>query len=303
MTVLLIDQDREKNNQINEALIEAGYDVLTVNDRNKALEYINNEHIAIVIAAYGVSGYPGEDLVADVLQANSNIPPFVVFLVDEGAQQGAVDCLAPISGDYMVRPVSPDGLRARIAVAKRSVDMRVLLDRVQKDGESLALYDQLTGILNRQAVYDQALAEISRAQREKLPLCVAMLEISNLQQIEAEYNLEIRDKVLRYVSSAVRANVRIYDILGRWIGAKFLLLLPNTRVEDAASVVERVNNSISTIGIELPDRSHLDIIVNYGVSSLAPEETAPLYLLVEQANSALLEANSEIEKQVVYFEG
>ncbi|MCH7662557.1 MAG: diguanylate cyclase [Chloroflexi bacterium] len=302
MRVLLIDQDTRQSNQINESLAGEGYEVFEVSGRNKALEYINNNQIAIVIAAYGMSGFPGEDLVADVIQANTEIPPFIIFLVEEGSQQGAVDCLAPISGDYMIRPVSPDGIRARIVVAKRSIDMRDRLDRVRRDGESLALYDQLTGILNRQAVYDQALAEISRAQREKLPLCVAMLEISNLQQIEAEYNVEIRDQVLRYVSSAVRANVRIYDILGRWIGAKFLLMLPNTNVEDASSVVERVNESIATINIELPDSRRLEITVNFGVSSLPPGETVPLYMLVEQANTALLEANSEVKNQVVYFE-
>ena len=303
MRVLSIDQDSKQSNQINDGLAGEGYEVFEVNDKKKALEYINNQQIEIVIAAYGMSSFPGEDLVADVLQANTEIPPFIIFLVDEGSQQGAVDCLAPIAGDYMVRPITPEGLRARITVAKRSIDMKKRLDRVQMDSESLALYDQLTGILNRQAVYDQALAEISRAQRENSPLCVAMLEINNLQQIEAEYNVEIRDQVLRYVSSAVRANVRIYDILGRWIGAKFLLMLPNTRVEDASSVVERVNESISTIGIDLPDRSRLEITVNFGVSSLPPEETVPLYMLVEQANSALLEANNEKKKQVVYFEG
>ena len=303
MRVLIIDDDAKHRKLIKESLSEEDYEIFAVGNGKKGLKTLEKEQINLLIAAYDMPKFGGKKLVAGILESKIDSFPFIVFLVNEGSQQEAVDCLEPMTGDYMVKPISSDGLRARIAVVKRSIDIKDRLDTVRKDSKSLALYDQLTGVFNRQAVYDQALAEISRSQREGLPLSVAMIEIRNLQEIEEEHGTNVRNQALRYVSSAVRANVRIYDILGRWIGAKFMLMLPNTSLEDVSTVVERVNQSISTIGIQLPDRSRMEIQVNVGVSSLPPAETIPLYMLVEQANSALLEANNEVETQVVYFDG
>lgn len=303
MRVLIIDNDAKQRKMISESLIEEGYEIFAFGNGKKGLKSLQAEKISILIAAFDMPKFGGKELVDGILASKVDPSPFIVFLVNEGSQQAAVDCLGAILGDYMISPISSDGLRARIAVVKRSIKIRDRLDAVSKDSESLALYDQLTGVFNRQAVYDQALAEISRSQREGLHLSIAMIEICDLQEIEEEHGIKIRNQALRYVSSAVRANVRIYDILGRWIGAKFMLMLPNTNLEDVSTVVERVNQSISTIGIQLPDRSRLEIQVNVGVSSLPRAETIPLYMLVEQANSALLKASNEVETQVVYFEG
>ncbi|MEK6256895.1 MAG: diguanylate cyclase [Chloroflexota bacterium] len=303
MRVLIIDNDAKQRNKISKILSKENFEVIEAEDGEKGLKALEKQPVKILISAFVTPGITSEQLVAGILAAKLDSPPFVIFLVDEKFQEVAVDCLAPVSGDYMLTPISPDGLRARMAVAKRSVELKERLEKVRRDSKSLALYDQLTGVYNRQAVYDQALAEISRSQREGFPLSVAMIEIINLEGIEKEHGPEIRDQILRYVSSAVRANVRIYDILGRWIGAKFLLMLPNTNMEDVSVLVERVFQSIETITIELPDRSRLKIDVKFGVSSLPSKETIPLYMLVEQANGALLEASNEMENQIVYFEG
>lgn len=303
MRVLIIDNDAKQRKMISESLIEEGYEIFAFSNGNKGLKALPTENINIVISTYDMPKFGGKKLVDGILASKVDPYPFIIFLVNEGDQHAAVDCLGDMLGDYMISPVTSDGLRARIAIVNRSIKMKNRMDTVYKDSESLALYDPLTGVFNRQAVYDQALAEISRSQREGLHLSIAMIEICDLQDIEEEYGAKIRDQALRYVSSAVRANVRIYDILGRWIGAKFMLMLPNTSLEDVSTVMERVNQSISTIGIQLPDRSQLDIQVNVGVSSMPPTETFPLYMLVEQANSALLDASNKVETRVVYFDG
>ncbi|MEK6256792.1 MAG: diguanylate cyclase, partial [Chloroflexota bacterium] len=289
MHVLIIDNDTKQRNAVEEYLDVENYDISSSMDWKEGKEIVeDSKDVNIIIAAFDMPDFSGKDFIEDIQSLKLDKKPYVIFLVDEKNILDAVDCFGTLLGDYILKPLSPEGLRARIAVTKQSIALREKLDRVKRDSESLTLYDQLTGVLNRQAVYDQALAEISRAQREARPLSVAMIELSNLQQIETKHGNEVRDQALRYVSSAVRANVRIYDILGRWIGAKFLLMLPNTNLNEASIVVGRVSQSIATIGIELPDHSRLRVDVKFGVSSIPPEETIPLYMLVEQANSALL---------------
>ena len=300
--ILIIDNDAKQRKSVEDFLKVDKYEISSADDWNSGKKSAEDQEVSLIIADFDSPGISGDEFVAEVQSLNAETPPFIVFLVNEESISNAVDCCGTMTCDYILKPVSPDGLRARIAVAKRSIALKEKLDRVKRDSESLALYDQLTGVLNRQAVYDQALAEISRAQREAKPLSVAMIELSNLRQIEAKYPREVRDQALRYVASAVRANVRIYDILGRWIGAKFMLMLPNTNLNDATIVVDRVHESISTIGIELPDHTHLRTDVVFGVSSIPPGETIPLYMLVEQANSALQIARSQVKSPVAIYE-
>lgn len=303
MRVLILDANSNDHQNILAGLSGEDFEIIEVSDGDKGLEIIAEQRVNILIASYSLEGFPGPELVSAILAIDSVSPPFVIFIVEEETQQEVVEALASLSGDYLTKPISPDDLRARMAIVKRSITMQERTDRVRQESETIALYDVLTGMFNRQVIYDHGLAEISRSQREGHNLSIAMVEINNLAEIEKQHGNEIRDQVLRYVSSAIRANVRIYDLLGRWIGAKFLLMLPNTNLEDASTVIKRVNESISAIGIPLPDHSSLAISVRFGVSSLPSEGTMPFYQLVEHANEALQQAKNESERQVVFFEG
>ncbi|MBW8011194.1 MAG: diguanylate cyclase [Chloroflexi bacterium] len=301
MRILILDNDEEQRKFVRDNISSDDYELIEVENGQAALDILREKPIEILITEFEMPDFSAMDLVNNILSSNLEKFPFIILITDEETQNEAVDCLGPIPGDYIIKPLDPEGLRARVKVAERSISMQERLSRVRKESASLALYDKLTGVLNRQAIYDQALAEISRAQRGNIMVSVAMIEVANLTGVTEKHGSDIRDQALRYVASAIRANVRIYDILGRWMGAKFLLVLPNTSEENAAKVVERVNQSVSTIGIRLPDRKRLDVEVAIGVSSLPDEESMPLYVLVDQANEALKKAvEGESDKVVVY---
>ncbi|MDH5507223.1 MAG: GGDEF domain-containing protein, partial [Anaerolineae bacterium] len=123
----------------------------------------------------------------------------------------------------------------------------------------------------------------------------------NLGEINLQHGDKVGDQVLRYVSRATRANIRIYDLLGRWIGAKFLLVLPNANIRNAMKVLERVNQSIATIGIHLPQEDHINIEVGIGVTTSPVGDSLPLYILIEQANEALQKTDHPAPENLVVF--
>ena len=112
-----------------------------------------------------------------------------------------------------------------IAVAERTLALQARAKETSgHSSDSLALYDHLTSVLNRQAIYERALAEMNRSQRDGNQVGIAMIEIVNLDEIIEKYGSDVRDQSVRFVARAARANMRIYDLVGRWIGAKFMYI-------------------------------------------------------------------------------
>jgi diguanylate cyclase (GGDEF)-like protein len=300
--VLILDNDPDHLEFLSTQLSEIGYEVIAEGERERALEIIEDEPVKIIISEFKMSNFRGPELVNEILAANLEEYPYIILMTEQDDQKNAVDCLGPLAGDYLLKPISEDDLRARVKIAERSIAMQARLRETIDQTEALAIYDHLTGVLNRQAVYERALAEISRAQRENVPVSLAMIEVRNLKEIEDKFGSDIRDQAVRFVARATRANVRIYDLVGRWIGAKFLLLLPGATLKNSRRVVERVSKSISTIRIRQPDGGRLQLDIMVGLTRLPSDESVPLYVLIEQANEALLKASEDIMETVVEYE-
>jgi diguanylate cyclase (GGDEF)-like protein len=166
------------------------------------------------------------------------------------------------------------------------------------------MYDALTNLLNRQAIYERALAELNRSNREGIDAGVAMIEVANLEEIENEYGEEVRDQAIRFVARATRANVRIYDLVGRWIGAKFLLMLPGLSNDKTQTIFERIHKAITTIRVRVPDGDRLKLDIRVGYTNADVDNPVPLYMLIEHVNSALEDAAKSGRNPVVkYHEG
>lgn len=303
MRSLLLISDPEERRTASEVLDEKGYEVLEGTDPQAAVEKLEDGEGNIVVADYEMPGFSGADLVNRILAAGFESDPFVILLTDEDNQSEAARCLGPVHGDFLIKPLSAKALLARISIAERSIALQADILEASGDSESLALYDRLTGVLNRQAVYEQALAELSRAQRMHWPLSLAMVEINNLTEVRETQGPDVRNTLIRYVARAIRANVRIYDLVGRWIGAKFLLMLPGATAEDTSHVVDRVQTSIATIGVPSSGDKRIGADVSVGITCLVDGGIVPLYMLIEQANLALQRAGSAREKRVAIYQG
>ncbi len=301
MRVLILDNDPEQRKGLRSNLEGLEFEVVDMSGGEAALDALNEELIDIVVAEFDMPTFSGIDLVNGMLAADLQKTPYLILLVRADGQRAAVDCLGPLPGDYLVRPFSEEDLKAKLAMAERS--MAFLARMREQQGDESALYDPLTGVLNKQAVYERALAEVNRAQREQVPVSIAMAEIHNLTEIGEKHGLETSDQAMRYVARAARANLRLYDLVGRWVGMKFLLVLPGASRENIETVMERVDKSIATIRLRVPDGDHLQLDVRFGAVAKGKEETLQLYEIVEQANEALMKASRGEDGRIVIFGG
>jgi len=113
--------------------------------------------------------------------------------------------------------------------------------------EQLAATDPLTGLANRRGCEKSIAGEISRAERERKPLSCIMLDIDRFKQVNDTMGHQSGDQVLREISAMLRQSVRAYDIVARWGGEEFLIVLPGADLEAARQLAERIRVGVQKL--------------------------------------------------------
>jgi diguanylate cyclase (GGDEF)-like protein len=287
--VLLYSDDEHQIELVSEILNGDDYNLLIEQDSASLFGHLKEEPPELIISNFDLP-YGGIDLVNSILALLQAPFPYVLFLTEEFSEKYAVDCLGPIPGDFAVKPVRGQELEARIVVAERTIALQKRLHSQEELPPDVAMYDDLTNLLNRQAIYEHAMAEVNRSQREKSPVCLVMIEINNAAVIEEKHGKDMYRQTVRFVARAIRANLRMYDHVGRWMDAKFLVILPGLTPEFGQGVVERILNAVHSINLRLEDQTLLDLDVAGGYTYAKPETARPLYEQIDEANIALSQA-------------
>ncbi len=156
--------------------------------------------------------------------------------------------------------------------------------------------DQLTGTLNRRGLDDAFEREAARADRQESPLCLALLDIDNFKQLNDTHGHQAGDHALVYLVGMVRETVRPNDEVARFGGEEFLILLPDTGMEEAVSVMARLQRNL-TKKFFLHDNERLLITFSAGVAERASGETRDAVL--GRADKALYRAKRAGKNRVL----
>jgi len=152
----------------------------------------------------------------------------------------------------------------------------------------MATLDPLTKVYNRGHFFEMATLAFKGSLRYKRPLSVFMLDIDNFKQINDAHGHQVGDDVLRTVVERFSRIVRDIDILGRYGGDEFVILLPETDLSEAAQVAERLRENISESPIPTSVGS-IDISVSIGIATVSPD-TPTLTTLLKRADDALYQS-------------
>jgi diguanylate cyclase (GGDEF)-like protein len=157
-------------------------------------------------------------------------------------------------------------------------------------------HDLLTGLANRRLLAERLKQEAGRASRQEAPLCLALADLDNFKQINDSWGHDVGDEVLCAVASGIQGALRDYDLCGRWGGEEFLLLLPQTRQQEAAMAMGRVIEAVRALRPPGLPAEH-PVRVSIGVTEYAPDERPED--AVSRADAALLQAKREGRDRVV----
>lgn len=160
----------------------------------------------------------------------------------------------------------------------------------EKKMELLAITDPLTGLFNRRKMLELVENEVVRFQRSKEPFLMAIADIDNFKEFNDNHGHDCGDYVLQKVSSSLQETLRKQDVVSRWGGEEFLIMLPNTDLEGGRQAFEKLREAISNTQYEYANKT-VSITITLGISRydghLDIDET------IKQADEALYKGKAE----------
>src|SRR3954447_14644126 len=164
-----------------------------------------------------------------------------------------------------------------------------------------ATIDRLTGVANRQALLTLLFAEVERASRYDRPLCVAFVDIDHFKNVNDTYGHGAGDIVLRDVAKTLSENVRASDLVGRYGGEEFMLILTETNVEEGAALAEKLRVLIERFAFAVEGNANLTVTISIGIVGGTGQHLR-VDALIRDADAAMYSAKSLGRNQTYIFE-
>ena len=168
--------------------------------------------------------------------------------------------------------------------------------RARQDIETLARTDSLTGLWNRRHFEDMIEVEIARSQDEGSPLSLLAIDADYFKRVNDRFGHHTGDAVLRELTDLLGQQIRERDVLCRWGGEEFIILLPATDRDEAAALAGTIRNAVAGYGFTAIET----MTVSIGVGLILADETAEDWL--RRVDSALYDAKQNGRNQVAVSE-
>ena len=166
--------------------------------------------------------------------------------------------------------------------------------------QEAATVDRLTGVANRQALINALFTEVERASRYDRPFSVAFVDIDHFKAVNDGYGHAVGDVVLRGVAQAIRSNLRHTDMIGRYGGEEFMLLLTETNVEDGAVLTEKLRHLVQGLRFQAEGNPELAVTISIGIAGGVGQRLR-VDTLVRDADAAMYSAKSLGRNQTYIF--
>lgn len=292
---LLVVDDQRVNIMVLHELFREDCEVFMAMSGEQALQLCRTVSPDVVLLDVCMDGLDGHEVCRRLKSdpQTKNIP--IIFVTGRGAEEDEVRGLELGAVDFIVKPINPVIVRAR-------VNTHLTLKRQNDILRSLALLDGLTGVANRRNFDEQLERSWQQSLREQTALSVIMIDVDYFKRYNDHYGHQQGDRCLQAVAGALEEAVsRPYDLLARYGGEEFACVLPNTLLEDAALVAERMRANVQLLQLEhLNSNVGQCVTVSLGVAAMTANHAAAPQTLVEEADRRLYQAKQAGRARVCF---
>lgn len=302
MKILIVDDDFAYRKLLSTILAQLEHEVVEAENGSVAWDILQETQYSFIITDWMMPALSGLELVKTIRAAEFPNYTYIIMLTARSTRDDIIEGLEAGVDDYLTKPFDLDELRARIAIGTRILHLESRLRATLKQLEILATYDGLTNLFNRRALYEAIRTEWNRANREGKPISLIMLDIDHFKEINDEFGHLVGDDAIRHVAQILTQHKRSYDMVGRWGGEEFLLILPGTDLSEAACVAERLRKALSTSPLCINETQNVIIYASFGVAGLNAQESSGFDRYIQQADRALYRAKNTGRNQVCTYE-
>ncbi len=297
--LLVIDDSITVRMSLRDLFVERGYEVLLAEDGEEGLGVLRSEHIDTVILDLIMPGKSGMDVLREIT-ADENLASTPIILLTAVADRGElVDCLDMGAVDFIVKPWDQRELlgrvrskvnaaRERAAKDERILQTSRLLAESNIELSQTSRLDPLTQLFNRRAIEESLTLEHERSLRHDHDYGIIMLDVDHFKLFNDSLGHQAGDDCLRQIARCAQQAVRTVDMVGRYGGEEFIVLLPETPMAGARIVAERIRDAVYERNILHPASKTADrVTVSIGVATGPAKRWEDL---VKQADDALYAA-------------
>jgi diguanylate cyclase (GGDEF)-like protein len=265
-----------------QSLRDADRGLASILGRRRAGEYRAPEGNSYYFSAHAVNqtawtlviGAPASVLFAPV-SGNAKLVPWLILLLLGGVGAAAL------------------GLLVRFVEGRRELaDLYLELEFISRT-------DPVTGLYNRRHLEEHLRLVAHGAQRHQHPLSVLTVDIDNFKTVNDRFGHDGGDVVLRVVAERMRADLRADDVIGRWGGEEFVVVLPMTPVGGAVIAAERLRAAVAASSVSLGPAGTVDVTVSVGCASATGGDVADL---LRESDGALYRAKTAGRNRVIAAE-
>jgi len=293
-TLLIVD-DENANLKVLTHILGSEYTIFTATNGASAIEKAKEfipDLILLDILMPEMDGYATLHGIKNN-EAIQKIP--VIFITGLASEEDEEKGLSLDAADYITKPFSATIVKLRVRNQIQIVNqMRVI--------ECLSRIDQLTNIPNRRSFDERLSMEWKQAIRERTPISLLILDLDNFKSLNDTYGHKHGDIVLQKASGIFQQSFRRPgDFAARWGGEEFVVLLPNTSLDGAVELAEKIRADIEKMSILTADGSETKVTLSVGVNSLIPGNETSMDAFFTNADKALYLAKSAGRNKVIHI--
>ncbi|MBO6816617.1 MAG: PleD family two-component system response regulator [Rhizobiaceae bacterium] len=296
--VVVVDDRASSYERVVDYLCEE-YDVQVITNPNEALISIVGNEFDLAVVSLSMEGVDSLRLCSHLrsVEKTRNLPLLVMADMDQ--EQIVSRALEIGVNDYIRRPIDQQELLARSRTQIRRKHYNDCLRNSVQQTIELAVKDPLTGLHNRR-YHDSHYANMfDNARRSGSGIAAIMCDIDHFKAVNDTYGHDAGDQVIREVASRITKSVREVDLASRFGGEEFVIIMPDTDVERAEKIAERIRLEVEAHPVQVAGGSkQISITMSMGVSSIDGEDDTPERLM-KRADVALYTAKRNGRNRIV----
>jgi len=282
--IMVVEDSAIERKQISGYLKEWNLDFVAIENGADAWSCLQSPDAPnLVLLDWVLPGLDGIELCRRIRTLGANgTYIYTVMLTAKDKKQDLLTAMAAGADDYVAKPVEPSELRARIMVGKRILDLHQTM-------RFAATHDFLTKLFNRAEILASLERELSRGKREDKPVAVIMADLDHFKHINDSLGHAAGDGVLKETAERLQSDLRAYDLVGRYGGEEFLIILPNCTLEVATRRADEIRSLVCKDAI-VTTFATVPVTISMGVTARDWKQSLTIEGLLQQADEALYSA-------------
>lgn len=298
--VLIADDSPLYRHLLTRNLRDWGFDVTVANSGSEAWSILQQQDSPmLVLLDWVMPGMDGVELCRKLRERDSSRGyVYTILLTVKETHDDLLKALNAGADDYLAKPFDERELKARLVVGQRIAHLQKELVAAREAMRSAACHDPLTGLSNRREIFATLERELARSEREKRPVGIILADIDDFKNINDQLGHIAGDEVLVEIGRRLRYGLRAYDVVGRYGGEEFLLVLPGCDLRSTLRRAEQIRASVAESPIRTSEGQR-NVTVSMGVIASADDHRVyDLQSLLHQADLGLYQAKRNGKNRV-----